>query len=515
MTSAFQNPVVRGHAPDPSVIRVGADFYLANSSFRFLPGIPIRHSTDLVHWSTIGFAVSRPSQYRRDGKPGPVNLFAPTLRFHDGTFYLICTNQADDQGNFYVTATDPAGPWSDAVWVDREAFDPSLFRDEDGQWYYTRRTLQFGSPDNALGPIVQATIDITTGVLGELRPITADRRGFASNDIEGPHLYRRGDWYYLFAAEGSSWKGHMQTIGRSRSPWGPFEPAPHNPVLTHRDHVAHPFQTIGHAELVDDADGRWWALALGTRHPAFSSHHTLGRETFLIPARWDEDDWPHIGDHGHVATGYDDIALPASGPTRPEPAPLSWEAGWRTLGDPEDVEHAEDGTVVLAAGADLTDPTPSGMLLLPQDEYDQGFEAVVEVTDTARSGIAVWANSTHHYSAVIRRSGDAVVVDFHKVVDDIVVEQSVTLDGSVTTVTLAIEADATTYRFLARTREGATLLGSGAARLLSAEHIQWFTNVNFALVAVAIDDASTPVRFSSVHRTDLTAPPPHYFGIPE
>ncbi|MCM0616893.1 glycoside hydrolase family 43 protein [Paenarthrobacter sp. TYUT067] len=229
----FQNPVVRGHAPDPSVIRVGEDFYLANSSFRYLPGIPILHSRDLVNWQTVGFAVSRPAQYRRDGEPGEINLFAPTLRYYDGVFYLICTNEADNQGNFYVTATDPAGPWSDAIWVDREAFDPSLFRDDDGQWYYLRRSLEFGATDGALGPFVQANIDIKTGELGEMRPITANRRGFSSNDIEGAHLYRRGDWYYLFAAEGSSWKGHMQTIGRSRSPWGPFEPAPHNPVLTH------------------------------------------------------------------------------------------------------------------------------------------------------------------------------------------------------------------------------------------------------------------------------------------
>lgn len=509
----FQNPVVRGHAPDPSVIRVGEDFYLANSSFRYLPGIPILHSRDLVNWQTVGFAVSRPAQYRRDGEPGEINLFAPTLRYYDGVFYLICTNEADNQGNFYVTATDPAGPWSDAIWVDREAFDPSLFRDDDGQWYYLRRSLEFGATDGALGPIVQANIDIKTGELGEMRPITANRRGFSSNDIEGAHLYRRGDWYYLFAAEGSSWKGHMQTIGRSRSPWGPFEPAPHNPVLTHRDLVAHPFQTIGHAELVDDASGNWWALTLGTRHPAFSSHHTLGRETFLVPATWEEGDWPHIGDAGHVAVEYRDIDLPGDRVAAAPDGRVSFINGWRTLGSPEDLKVAADASVTLSAGADLSDPKPLGTLLLPQNEYHQEFTATVVPTDGVAAGIAVWANSSHHYSALVRRESGQLILRFRKRVQDLTVQEEHVLDGD-EEVRLTIEAEASVYRFIADDGGKRTVVGEGAASLLSAENIAWFTNVNFMLAVVGTDTNTGSAVFSNVARNPREAVPPRPFTIP-
>lgn len=184
MKTSYDNPVVRGNAPDPSIVRVGNDYYLATSTMEFLPGIVIRHSINLVDWRIIGAAATRPFHYRRDGQPGEINLCAPTLRFHDGMFYLVSTNVAAGQGNFIVRATDPAGEWSDALWLDSEAFDPSLLFD-DGAYYYTRRTLSPLS-DGRLGPIVQTELDIATGRLSPLRELTPDYSGFCSNDIEGP-----------------------------------------------------------------------------------------------------------------------------------------------------------------------------------------------------------------------------------------------------------------------------------------------------------------------------------------
>ena len=274
----WQNPVLRGTVPDPTVIRVGGDYFLATSTFEYLPGIRLFHSTDIVNWTALGGAITRPAQYRRDGQPGEVKLFAATLRHHGGQFYLACTNVAEGQGNLVFSAPEIEGPWSDAIWLDEEAFDPSLLFDEDGTVYYTRRTLDLSSPSGNFGPVVQAEIDLQTGTLGPMRAITADPHGYCSNDIEGPHLYRIGDWYYLFSAEGGTWIGHMQTVARSRSPWGPFEPAPHNPVLSHRHRVMHPIQSLGHAELVDDPQGNWWALALGTRHAG--RHHLTGARHF-------------------------------------------------------------------------------------------------------------------------------------------------------------------------------------------------------------------------------------------
>jgi xylan 1,4-beta-xylosidase len=498
----FENPVVRGHAPDPSAIRVGDDYFLATSSFGMLPGIPIRHSTDLVHWTTIGFAVTRSAQYRRDGVPGKIVLFAPTLRYHDGTFYLVCTNPADGQGNFLLTTTDPAGEWSDATWLDRESFDPSLFRDIDGTWYYTRRDLRF-LPDGNLGPIVQAEIDVSTGSLGDFREITPNNRGFASNDIEGPHLFRVGDWYYLSAAEGSSWQGHMQTIGRSLSPWGPFEGAPTNPILTHRNRTAHPIQTLGHAELVEAADGRWWALSLGTRQAAFGQHHNLGRETFLTPMRWDEAGWPVVGVEGQTELVFDDVILPSAPGSEFEVEDTLWIRGWRTLGAP----HAEldprsgsgDTPIVLPFGCAPGESARAvGALFHPQSEYAQRFTTIVSNPAVGGAiGVAVWVDATHHYSVLLTSTGGGSELEFRRVVDDLETRSSVPLPNGSGPVRLTIESGVRSYTFTADVDGRRLDLGEGAARLLSAEASEWFVNANFALLAIGSEAATGSASFCS------------------
>ncbi|MGY3317693.1 family 43 glycosylhydrolase [Arthrobacter sp. TE12232] len=512
--NSFTNPVLRGHAPDPSVVRVGDDFYLANSSFGFLPGIPISHSTDLVTWRTIGFAVTRPGQYRRDGQPGSINLFAPTLRHEEGVFYLVCTNQAECQGNFFVTATSPEGPWSDAVWLDREAFDPSLFRDIDGRWYYTRRTLQF-RPDGNLGPIVHAPIDIATGTLGEFRPLTANNRGFSSNDIEGPHLFTRDGWYYLTGAEGSSWKGHMQTIGRSRSPWGPFEPAPHNPILTHRDRVAHPIQSVGHADFVEDASGNWWAVSLGTRHDRFSSHHTLGRETFLTPVTWTEDGWPVIGHDGHTEEAFNDVPTPTDRGTRIDVADSLWLRGWRTLqaGEPGVNGKQTDDFIEVPAGPDLTERPPVGALFRAQSEFDQTFSATVDSDDAVAAGVAVYTNSVHFFSALVRPVGSGRAVSFRRVVDDMLTETETVVPAQ-GDLRLTVTATGGRYTFTATVGHESWELGSGNSRLLSAEAAQWFVNVNFALIAVDEGSNGGAARFSRVLIKEPLKTVPPAFEMP-
>ena len=191
----YENPVVRGVNPDPSIIRVGEDYYLVNSSFSFYPGCPIHHSRDLVNWELIGYALTRPSQFSLDKNHGRPQLYAATLRYHAGTFYVI-TNDVNGGGNFYVTAKNPAGPWSDPIYIDKPQFDPSLFFDDDGTVYYTRRG-PFETKE-----IVQATLDIKTGKL--LTPLRSIGVGMVSDDAEGPHLYKINGWYYLSEAEGGN-----------------------------------------------------------------------------------------------------------------------------------------------------------------------------------------------------------------------------------------------------------------------------------------------------------------------
>jgi alpha-N-arabinofuranosidase len=491
---AYANPVVRGNAPDPSVIRVGTDYFLATSSFEYLPGIVIRRSTDLVSWRIVGAAVTRPAQYRRDGRPGTVMLFAPTLRHHDGTFYVACTNMADGQGNFVVRARDPAGEWSDAVWLDREAFDPSLFFDEDGTCYYTRRTLDLSAPGGDLGPVVQAVLDPRTGEMGPLRPITPGPWGFESNDIEGPHLYRIGGWYYLFAAEGGTWIGHMQTVARSRSPWGPFEPAPHNPIITHRHRVLHPIQSLGHADLVEDPRGRWWALALGTRHRR--EHHNLGRETFLLPVEW-RDGWPHVGADGGTEL---EVALPHSGPetggVRAGPERSLLTEGWHTLSQPPP-GLALDGTGLhVPFGAELADGSaldPPGAVLRFQTEEAQVLAAIAPSPVGGQEvGVGAYSDGRHHYLMLLRIGAGGREVVLRRVVDDLETEAVRPWPGE-GPVRMEVRAAPDGYRFAVADGEaredgarddGAWVeIGGGSARLLSAQACEWFVGVNFALCA--------------------------------
>lgn len=289
----YKNPVIPGFYPDPSVCRVGEDYYLVTSSFEYFPGVPIFQSKDLIHWKQIGHCLTRKSQLDLDKARCSGGIFAPTLRYHDGTFYMITTNVTGG-GNFYVIAKDPAGEWSDPVWVDSHMFDPSLLFDDYGKVYYTRRAN--GYKDG----IVQAEIDIKSGKLLE-EPRQIISQGFCSEDVEGPHLYKIGSYYYLLNAEGGTRYGHMVTIGRSANPYGPFEPCPHNPILTHRHRPCHPIRYTGHGDLVEAQDGSWWMVFLGTRH--YTGHecfHHMGRETFLAPVTWTEDGWPVVNKNGSV-----------------------------------------------------------------------------------------------------------------------------------------------------------------------------------------------------------------------
>ena len=296
----FHNPVLGGFYPDPSICRVGDDYYLVNSTFEYFPGVPIFHSRDLVHWRRIGHCLTRKSQLNLDKIAASCGIFAPTLRYHDGTFYMITTNITRG-GNFYVTAKDPAGPWSEPVWLDPDGMDPSLLFDDDGSVYYTRHK------GGAHGYIAQCLLDVENGKLqGPLRKIWA---GTGDQWPEGPHLNKIDGTYYLMIAEGGTSYDHMVTIARSGSPWGPFESNPNNPILTHRNRPDHPIQALGHADIIETPDG-WWMVCLGIRPQGGRMHH-LGRETFLAPVTWNENGWPVVNGGGTL-----EITMPA--PDLPE-----------------------------------------------------------------------------------------------------------------------------------------------------------------------------------------------------
>lgn len=477
----WTNPVIRGCAPDPSVIRVGSDYFLATSTFEYLPGIRIFHSVDLANWTLLGGAIDRPAQYRRDGGPGAISLFAPVLRHHAGVFFLVCTNVTEGQGNFLLSATDPSGPWSDAVWLDVGGFDPSLFFDADGTCLYSRRTLDLSAPEDGLGPIVQAELTPDTGALGPLRPITAGRTGFCSNDIEGPHLFRRGDWYYLTAAEGGTWMGHMQTVARSRSPWGPFDPCPHNPVLTHRHRVMHPVQSLGHCDFVEDPSGGWWAVSLGTRHRG--RHHLLGRETFLHAVEW-RDDWPVLGVAGTaVVQGRSGRSPATKGRALARPASAA-AAGWCWKGT-DDVDALIDRDYVsFLAGAPFTsgDVGRIGALYRYQTEFDESVLVDLPSPDSGLcTGVAVVADATHYIALRLATEEGTPSLTLSRVADDLALTE--VLDTALP-VSVQVSTGPDGYLFVLVDAGGARLeLGPFSSRLLSAEATEWFTGVKVALLA--------------------------------
>lgn len=295
----YRNPILPGYYPDPSVTRAGDKFYLVNSTFTHWPGIPIHESTDLVNWKLVGYALNDPAKISFDGLNVSRGVFAPSIHFHDGTYYVINT-LVDAGGNFFVTAKDPAGPWSDPVWLKEiDGIDPSFFFDDDGKAYVLNNGPPEGTPlyDGHRAIWIQQFDVAANKLIGPRKIIVNGGVDIAKKPvwIEGPHLYRIRGSYYLMCAEGGTGPGHSEVVFRSNSPFGPFEPYKHNPILTQRDLDADrkdPITSAGHADLVQRPDGTWWVVFLATR-PYRGDQYNTGRETFLLPVTW-KDGWPVV-----------------------------------------------------------------------------------------------------------------------------------------------------------------------------------------------------------------------------
>jgi len=286
------NPLIPGFYPDPSVVKVGSDYYLATSTFEYLPGIPVFHSTDLAGWELIGHVVERPGQLASADVPTNGGAWAPTIRHRAGTFYVVVTD-AMGRGMLIFTATDPAGPWSDGTVVEGiHGIDPDLAWD-DGVAYVTYSGLDTtsGKPFRGHGGILQITVDLETG-----KPLSAPRSLWSGTGLkfpEAPHLYRHGNYWYLMIAEGGTERGHGISVARGTAPDGPFEGGPDNPVVSARS-TTRPVQCTGHGDLVQAPDGSWAVVMLGMRPGGGTQGFSaLGRETFITAARF-EDGWLRI-----------------------------------------------------------------------------------------------------------------------------------------------------------------------------------------------------------------------------
>ncbi len=291
----YFNPILSGFHPDPSICRKGNDYYLVNSSFAYYPGIPIYHSTDLVNWTSIGHVLNRPSQLNLDNIRLSGGIYAPDIKYnpYNDTFYLI-TTCVDGIGNFLVKTKDPmTKEWSEPILLpDVGGIDPAIFFDENGKSYIVNNDAPAGKAeyDGHRAIWIREFDTATDQTMGKARVIIDGGVDKTQHPIwiEGPHLYKINDKYYLMAAEGGTGPEHSEVIFSSHSPEGPFKPCTINPILTQRDLPAErksPITCAGHADLVETPEGKWYAVFLGCR-PYKNDYYNTGRETFLLPVSW-------------------------------------------------------------------------------------------------------------------------------------------------------------------------------------------------------------------------------------
>jgi len=410
------NPLIPGFNPDPSVVLADGVYYLVTSTFEYLPGIPVYRSTDLEDWEHIGNVATRPEQVEVGDVRTGGGVWAPTIRFHDGIFYVIVTVAMSPRGCVVFTATDPAGPWSDGITIEGiGGIDPDLAWDDDGTAYVTFSGLYMSGPEMGkhLG-IQQVRVDLGAGkALEEPRSLWS---GTGLKFPEAPHLYRRGEHWYLMIAEGGTERGHGVSIARGPSPEGPFSGHPANPLLSARS-TSRPIQNTGHADLVETPDGGSALVLLGMRPLGLTqSFSPLGRETFITAVTW-ADGWP-VMDPVVLAPRDEEVEEVFD---FADPSALD-DPGWISVRTtPKAVATLESGRLVITGATTLADTHPrfvgrrqrhvtatvlttvdasagSGGLAL---RYDEEHHVSIEVRGTAVTARASVAGFAHEWQSTV------------------------------------------------------------------------------------------------------------------
>jgi alpha-N-arabinofuranosidase len=423
----YRNPILPGYRPDPSFCKVGDTFYLVNSSFAYYPGVPIYKSSDLVHWESLGHVLDRPAQLPLDGVRISEGIFAPTISHHDGTFYMVTTN-VSYLGNFYVTAKDPAGPWSDPILLPGvDGIDPSFFFDEatgkawivnngvppdNNPLYDGHRAIWIQEFDTAKGePVGPRKIIINGGTDLAKHPVW----------IEGPHILRHGEWLYLICAEGGTNVEHSQVVFRAKDPLGPWTPWEKNPILTQRDldpNRPNPVTSSGHADFVDAGDAGWWAVFLACR-PYEGDNYITGRETFLLPVTWTDDGWPVILDKGksipyvHQRPELPSTAgnfLPSGNFTFADDfASATLKDDWLMVRTPREnwISTGADGLALTPRAPNLASSRQPAYLgyRIQHARCTISLDASVPQDARVDTGLALYQSGTHNYFLGIRRDG--------------------------------------------------------------------------------------------------------------
>lgn len=419
----YQNPVIRGFNPDPSICRVGEDFFLVTSTFEYFPGVPVFKSRNLVNWTLTGHCLTTKEQLPLEGCGNSGGIYAPTIRWHDGMFYMTSTN-ASSIRNFIVHTDNLENGWSDPVLIPQTGIDPSLFFDDDGTAYYTSTAQD----DRQRDCIQMRSLNPITGeLLSDTRIIT---HGCGGCYPEGAHIYKRNGLYYLLLAEGGTEYGHRSTILRSEHIWGPYEKSPYNPLL-HQQHLLgiSPIQAVGHSDFVEDQNGNWWLVCLGIRPVSYGLLHNLGRETFLVPVCWTSDGWPVAGNHGTV-----DLTMSGPLPDAPQPREEVFYDGfdgnslsphWTFLRNPAQdcfsLTNA-DSCVLIRGDYELSTPNcSSGFMGIRQEEYHMKAACTLigELEEGQKAGLCAYYTSNYHYEIYLCRRDSIYYIGVNRRIHDL------------------------------------------------------------------------------------------------
>ena len=491
----FKNPVLPGFHADPSVCRAGDDFYLVNSTFQYFPGVPVFHSKDLVNWEQVGNCLTRPSQVDLKGTDGNSGIYAPTIRYNNGRFYMV-TTVFPSRRHFYVWTDNPAGEWSEPVVIDFAigSCDPTLYFEDDKCYFLWKE-----------GDIKICEIDVETGrQLGEIHHLGT---GLGGRYPEGPHIYKKDGYYYLLLAEGGTEHGHHVNILRSKNLFGPYQPNPANPILSHFNMKMQnsQIQGLGHADLVQAPDSSWWMICLGYRTSGYLQH-VMGRETMLAPVRWEQGGWPVVNGDGTLQTDMKCRTLPLvampKDPVREEfdyirrDAPkdsyhsLGLPMGWMSLCNPDYSRYSlteRKGWLRLRPSTtDLSETASPTFIARRQTELNFTATALFDLSHLSegmQAGVTAYAAPLNHYDVVAeKRNGLIIIKSNVRLGQTSHSEKEFALSG--TRAYLRITSDKDFY-YLQASSDGKDFveLAKMEYRFLSTETIGGFTGVMLGLFA--------------------------------
>jgi len=475
----YKNPVIPGFYPDPSICKKGDTYYLVCSSFNYFPGVPLFESKDLINWHLIGHVLNRSSQLDLKGASNAGGIYAPTIRYDNGRFYLVTTHV--EKKHFYVWTDDIYGEWSDPIWVDQEGIDPSLYF-ENGTVYF----MSNGHDETGRAAVLQCEIEIETG-----RKLTNTRviwHGAGGRYLEAPHLYFIENTYYLVASEGGTEYGHMVIVAKGKTPYGPFENDPSNPILTNRNLGGYEIQGAGHGDLIQDEAGNWWMPHLAFRQIGrYEMYHHLGREVYLVPLIIDEAGWFKTTTDGITPRRVETDRLPLNFQQKKLPvytfAAVTWQKEWVHIRNPlmSNYHLSRNCLELIATPVTLDEAITSPTFLGLRQRGMNGSASVDLEIKACEAGLTLYMNETHHYEFGVIKNEEEILLIKRRRIGDVVCTQYRKISSE--KIKLMIKFTNQAYFFKALSDDEMIDLGAAKVKYLSKEVADGFTGVLIGLYA--------------------------------